>query len=184
MFWGSGAMPLRYAGVTRPLVRGKRCWVAQQRSPRIWKACFQSQNAAARWLASQLGVELSTLKHDSSGVLKRLPAARYHGVVVRIKRGRGALFEARAGGCLLKTCSSELAAARAVAKACGTTVKKLRKKDAEVFTKKLARSVFAATCSVFGKYHPGDLQHLELQETSCKTVFREESRSSCVRVSQ
>ena len=87
---------LCYAGVT-PGRRGKG-WIAQNRRPRLWKSGFRSQVDAARWLASKLGVLLSSLarssRRESSGVVGKHVVSKYRGVVVR-RRHSGVLYEAR-----------------------------------------------------------------------------------------
>ena len=151
-----------YLGVTCPRIRGKRSgWVAQNRKARLWKSGFATAAEAAAWLAEGLGVAVEALhRHRSSMPMSPptpLAVSHYHGVVAR-KRPAGVLYEARVSNIFVQTFTSEVDAAKVVAKCLGVPVRKLKKK--RVFTRRLARQVFCATYSTFKRYFPGDLQHL------------------------
>ena len=68
--------------------------------------------------------------------------------------------------------SSELEACKALAKALGVPVDKLKRKG--VMTRNVARRLFKAAHRVFKKYVPGDLEKTNQCEITCQAVFRKD----------
>jgi hypothetical protein len=161
-----------YRGVTKPKYRGCcRGWLAQNKSAKLWKLGFKTQAAARDWLASQLGVPTSSLamqlqrnKFGSQGV--RAPessmASQFRGVVGRPHRIHGHAWQARLKGKSLGSFCTEVGAARCLARALGTTTKKLKKDS--IVTRKRARELFIVAHAVFKAYVPGDLAVTKEQE--------------------
>ena len=59
-----------YIGVSRPRIRGKDVgWVAQQKTLGLYKARFSSPDAAAAWLAGQMGWPKESLRHASINII-------------------------------------------------------------------------------------------------------------------
>lgn len=170
-----------YLGVTRPFIKGQQCgWLAQNRKARLWKKGFASAGEAAAWLAKGLGVPVASLRRQSkcSGVLRLRPTplavSHYHGVVAR-QRGVNVLYEARLSNVVIRSFSSEAAAAAFVAKRLGVPVKQLKRN--KVFTRRLARQLFRAAYSAFKKYIPGDLQHLMKEVNLCSSAWQQVARA-------
>lgn len=126
------------------------------------------------WLAKELGWRLQSLvktKKQCSGVPASV-AARFQGVVPKVRDGGRILWEARVKGQPRRSFASEKAAAQAVARARGCAVKRLLRTS--TFTRLRARQVFKASYPVFKKYLPGDLLHTRKHEVQCKQQFKEE----------
>lgn len=170
-------MASRYRGVSKPEVRGQRVWLAQHKEhPRVWKKGFSTQDEAAQWLAKALGVKKSSLLRvpasQRSRVRKELVLSSFRGIVLR-HRAHGLLWEARQpGGTSLGCYSSQLEAAKALARVLGVPVMKLRKK--RHLTRSVARKVFKAACQVFKKYVPGDLEKTTQHETTYRRAFKKD----------
>ena len=162
--------------ITRPNIRGLDVgWVAQKRDLGLYRARFPTALAAAEWLAKRMRVSIDQLKRPSSKSVRHqvvearrpsftLPVSRYHGVIA----DRG-YFIARHGGRNLARFTSQSAAARCVAGARRTTVKKLLKKVK--LSGALARRLFKAALTAFGKYIPGDVKSLRAHEHDSKSMF-------------
>ena len=105
-------------------------------------------------------------------VRKELVLTNFRGVVLR-HRPHGMLWEARRpGGVSLGCYSSELEAAKALARVLGVPVKSLRRKI--VLTRRVARQLFRAAHEVFKKYIPGDYEKTCEQERTCAAVFKKD----------
>ena len=165
----------RYVGITRPLHHGKPVgWIAQCKRPRLWRSGFKTQAAAAQWLAKMLRKRVGALRRKTKGPHgphQELGVSYYRGVVP-IRRGAGGqcLWLARARRRHLGTFSSQAAAAAAVAKALGVTVKTLRKG----MSANRARQVFRAAYRAFKGYRPGDLEHTRKQEVVYQRLFKQD----------
>ena len=169
----------RYLGITRPLIRGQpRGWVAQPRRANVWKCGFQTQIAAARWLAKKLRVRLAALRRPELASGRRVHTEEFGISCFRGVVPHGRRWEARAHGRRLGTFKSQAAAAQVAARALRTSVKSLRKP----MSAKRARPIFKAAYQVFKQYVPGDLQHTRLQEHQCQHIFKQEIACGLSRV--
>ena len=174
--WGVGALGamVKYRGVSRPTIKGVAGkWLAQHKNnPRVWKKGFRTQRAAAEWLADKLGVDVSDMEAKTA-LSSQLPMSVHHGVVAhRRDIGRATMWEARHLGKLISSHTSELGAARVVAKLRRTSVDNIRKD--EPMTRNMGQQLFSATHSVFHSYNPGDLANLQDIAISKATMLRQE----------
>jgi hypothetical protein len=177
-----------YAGVTRPRYRGKyRGWLAQHRTPRVWRMGFSTEVLAAQWLAKQLKVTVQSLNKNNKKVIKNavvkkrvvhVRASCYEGVVFhRTANSAYVRWEAWAHGGLLGTYVSELEAAERVADEVGVDKDDLRKVNG-VMSAAVAKDVFKAAFQVFRGYRPGDLTSVEAMEVKYEKLFRKDARAN------
>ena len=167
-------MAPRYVGVTHP--KSRTGWVAQHASPRLFKSGFATEEQAAKWLAKTLRVRQSSLlRVRRSRVRRQLVLSNFRGVVRRCRpQKKSVLWEARRpGGVLLGTYSSELHAAKALARVLGVPVSSLRRKA--VLTRRIARQLFIAAYRVFKKYIPGDVEKTCEHERKYRTALKQDS---------
>ena len=166
-------MAPRYVGVTHP--KSRTGWVAQHASPRLFKSGFATEEQAAKWLAKTLRVRQSSLlRFRRSRVRRQLVLSNFRGVVRRCRPQKSVLWEARRpGGVLLGTYSSELHAAKALARVLGVPVSSLRRKA--VLTRRIARQLFIAAYRVFKKYIPGDVEKTCEHERKYRTALKQDS---------
>ena len=169
----------KFLHITRPTIRGQDVgWVAQKRSLGLYRARFPTADAAAEWLAKQMRVPIGQLMRLNKRVVRRqvvesqrppfiVPVSRYWGVIA----DRG-FFIAQHQGRSLGRHRSQLAAARCVARARKTIVRKLLKK---ILTGSAARRLFKAALTAFGAYIPGDLKPLRAHEQDSKSMFSKDS---------
>ena len=151
-------MSTQCRGVSRPLYRGRcRGWLAQNKAAKLWRLGFRTQKQARDWLAAKLGVAPMSLKRSAaSGRQGGTLTSKYRGVWGRSTTQGGVSWYVR-----IKSrhhpgaFDSELAAARFLSKATGSTAKAIRKTT--TCTRKRTRDQFAAAYRVFKKYNPGDL---------------------------
>ena len=177
-------MASRYRGVTRPTIKGKiRGWVAQSKVAGVWRSGFTSQEQAAEWLASKLGVKKASLRKARHVVVpETYGMSRYIGVVPhRHTRDGTRRWAARVPGHWLGTFGCQTEAARAVARQLGVRLRTLLRKN--MFSAKHARKVFKAAYRVFHAYIPGDLKHTRLQEVRCRIIFQKDSRCQASQLS-
>lgn len=154
----------RFRGVTRP-GDGSLGWVAQKRGV-CYAARFTSEASAAKWLAGQLGVSVSSLRWPGSD--KHIVQESFRGVVYH-----SGCWEARlAGGVVAGYFSSQEEALRQVMRKTGMKKKQLRNKE---FSKKMLRARFKCMHRIFGSYEPGDVRTLYAHESKSARIFRQAS---------
>jgi hypothetical protein len=171
----------KFAGVTCPLYRGKRCgWLAQNRSLRLWRIGFGTQEAAAAWLAKQLKVPLANLKKTSKVKAKKrraviAPASMYLGVVFhrRLSNNCHHRWEARVDGQVLGTFTAQSEAVARVADELDVDTEDL-KKAVGVLSPRVAKRVFVEAFPIFNQYRPGDLTSAQAMEKTCAKLFRQD----------
>ena len=170
----SGDSVVQYRYVSHPRIRGVSCgWVAQKRSV-CYRARFDTQLQAAKWIANLLGVSVASLRiKPVVGVKKKAPAAtlkfsKHAGVTY----DRGRWIARGAGTELLGRYGTEFEAACAVAAATGVGVKALKKKG---LPKYLAKNLFKAAYRVFRKYVPGDYDNMVAHEKLSVKMFQQAS---------
>ena len=131
--------------------------------------------------AIELGYTSTDLR-SINNVRKHLQLPNFRGVVCR-PRPHGLLWEARrAGGSSLGCYTSELQAAKALARVLGVPVSRLRRKS--VLTRRLVRQLFIAAYQVFEKYTPGDYQQTCEQERTCRAALQQDRLSKILLLNQ
>ena len=159
----------RYRGVSRP-GDGALGWVAQRKG-HCYAARFESEKAAARWLARRLGVSVSSLRWEwrgrDSGGSNSCHISSHHGVVYH----RGC-WEARGpGSVVLGYFGTEQAAVARVMKDRKVKKKSLVKRD---FSRRVLRSHFKVKHRIFGDYIPGDVQCMYEQESKNAHIYKQD----------
>jgi hypothetical protein len=161
--WGSMVIA-DFGGLTRP-GDGSLGWVAQKRGV-CYAARFTSEASAAKWLAGQLGVSVSSLRWPGSD--KHIVQESFRGVVYH-----SGCWEARlAGGVVAGYFSSQEEALRQVMRKTGMKKKQLRNKE---FSKKMLRARFKCMHRIFGSYEPGDVRTLYAHESKSARIFLQAS---------
>ena len=164
----------RYWGVSWVKYRGHWSWLAQRHGhggKRFWRVGFDSEDKAAKWLAKQMAVPLSSLRKSGPSVVT---TSVFRGVVLKQSSSRSPMrYVAQVGsGEYLGTFATEMQAAKAVARRRGVGVKKLRRKavsgrrgSSTIISGVRARALFRATYPHFKSYAPGDYEHMmELED--------------------
>lgn len=164
------AMAAGFVGVSKPKCRDIG-WVAQNKRRGLWKCWFKSAEQAARWLAKQLGVPVSSLARTACKKTPALVESRVHGVVAKKRPGGRVLWETRVEGQPRRSFASHADAVRVVARARRVSAKSLAKKRP---TRLHSRRQFQKAFRVFKKYVPGDLMHTRQQEVECERQFKQE----------
>lgn len=167
-----GCAKSKYRGVSRPTYRGKDAgWIAQNRTARLWKSGFPSDDIAAKWLSSKLKVPLRSLLHDQ--VEEPFKRTGFLGVTPHWRSGDRVgppRWQARLGATKLGEFATEEEAAACVAKAKAVPKRKLARRIG--LTRKFGRDLFRATYSVFKEYVPQDLHVLRLHEIKYRADFK------------
>lgn len=169
----------RFWGVSRVFYRGSWQWLAQNaRKPtqRIWKVGFETEDAAAKWLAKRLGVTMTSLeRRDNFHLIK----SKFQGVRP-MQVGRAAIrWIGYKGDAYVGTFKTEKAAAAAVAKHTGTPAPKLRRKvgasgrRAGMSTCR-ARVLFKASFQHFKTYTAGDYKNMLEMESKAAGEFKQD----------
>lgn len=172
----------RFWGISRVKYRGSWQWLAQHRNggKRLWKSGFADELAAARWLATKLRVTVNSLQRASD---YSVSTSRFTGVIPRqASPRRPTRWIAQAHGKYLGIFCTELAAAKAVAKALKTSAALLSKKRKSgrrgvsgQISAARARTVFMAAYPCFKTYVAGDYQSLLDMESNYAREFKQDT---------
>ena len=151
---------------------------------RFWKSGFQDEDAAATWLAKQLGVTRTSLQRQSNFLVT---TSAFKGVVPRLVGERGAIrWIAYAGKTYIGSFETEKTAAKAMAKHYGTPISQVRRRAVSgrrgVISAPRARAVFKASYRRFKRYRAGDYENMLVIESKAAKEFKQDfgwSRGSC-----
>ena len=166
-----GDSVVQYRYVSHPRIRGVSCgWVAQKRGVG-YRARFDSQLKAAKWIADLLEVSVASLRIKPVGV--KAPATLKFSKHAGVTYDRGRWIARMDGGAkLLGRFGTEFEAALAVAAATGSGVRVLKKSG---IPKYLAKRLFVAAYRVFRKYVPGDYNSMVAHEKLSVKMFLQAS---------
>ena len=165
-----GDSVVQYRYVSHPRIRGVSCgWVAQKRGVG-YRARFDTQLQAAKWIADLLEVSVASLRIKPVGVKAptTLKFSKHRGVIYDRGRWIARGDEAK----LLGRFGTELEAALAVAAATGRGVRALKKSGIPNY---LAKRLFIAAYRVFRKYVPGDYNSMVAHEKLSVKMFLQAS---------
>ena len=164
-----------YAGVTKPLYRGRQDkWLAQSKPHGVWRYGFDTPEEGAEWLAKQLKLkDVGALARSSTGgPSPELAVSGYQGVVRHLRPTGKPFFEARARGVTVSCHATDVEAAMVVAKKRRVSVESLKKK--QPLTNKLAKALFKSSYVVFRSYLPGDLDNLLHLEKAKAKIYSQD----------